>query len=92
MNITPPKVTNIVINFDTHCPYNFRKFISNRNFSYEAELFPAALISYWRPAHVTLFSNGRGMVTGIRSEVEARKIISEIDAVLERHRHASVSR
>ena len=43
------------------------------------EIFPAALISKWLPAHVTLFANGKGMITGIKDEASAVRLLSEIE-------------
>ena len=39
---------------------------SNQDVTYEVELFPAALIRKWSPAHVALFHNGKMIVTGVR--------------------------
>ena len=36
---------------------------------YEAELFPAALIRKWAPAHVAVFHNGRVIITGVKNIV-----------------------
>lgn len=90
VTVTPPKVTNIVVKFDLKHNYKFRDCVSNKNFSYEPEIFPAALISYWRPSHITLFANGRGMITGIKTELQAQKIISSIDDFFSAHKHASL--
>ena len=40
---------------------------SNNNVFYETELFPAALIRKWTPAHVAVFHNGKVIVTGIKT-------------------------
>ena len=40
---------------------------SNNNVFYETELFPAALIQKWSPAHVAVFHNGKVIVTGIKT-------------------------
>ena len=34
---------------------------------YETELFPAALIRKWHPAHVAVFHNGKVIVTGLKT-------------------------
>ena len=39
---------------------------SNRDLSYEVELFPAALIRKWHPMHVAVFHNGKIIVTGVK--------------------------
>jgi TATA-box binding protein (TBP) (component of TFIID and TFIIIB) len=87
--VTIPKVSNKVFNFDLLQSVNFSKFVCNRDFSYEAELFPAALISRWRPAHVTLFPCGKGLVTGITTAGRACDIICDISNFLERHARLS---
>lgn len=76
--LTPWKVNNIVFHFDLAKRFKFEKLFCNQHLSYEPELFPAALISKWNPAHVTLFSNGKGMITGVKSEVQAMTFLQQI--------------
>ena len=71
-------VNNIVFHFDFAQRFKLNTRWCNKDFSYEPELFPAALISKWKPAHVTLFPNGKGMITGVRSEQTALKILHEL--------------
>ena len=75
-------VNNIVVHFDLHRRYRLAHRECNQYFSYEPELFPAALISRWSPAHVTLFPNGRGMITGIKDEVMVVNLLKELDAYM----------
>lgn len=56
-----------------------------KDLSYEPELFPAALISKWQPAHVTLFPNGKGMITGVKSYDEAVTILQQLSSFIERN-------
>ena len=86
--MTEWKVNNIVTSFIIKKKFKFDKMNCNKNFSFEPELFPAALISKWTPAHVTLFPNGKGMITGVKSEDDARRIIKEIPNFLQsNHAH-----
>ena len=48
---------------------------SDSKVMYEAELFPAALISMWHPAHVAVFHNGQVVITGVKSTNEAKEIV-----------------
>ena len=81
--VTDWKVNNIVSSFNFKKKFHFKKMKCNKHFSFEPELFPAALISKWTPAHVTLFHNGKGMITGVKSEDDARHIIKEIPNFLQ---------
>ena len=56
----------------------------SKDFSFEPELFPAALISKWHPAHVSV-SNGKGMITGVKSQDEAECILDELPFFLLHH-------
>ena len=56
-----------------------------KDFSFEPELFPAAMISKWQPAHVTLFCNGKGLITAVKSEDKALFILSELTLFLQSH-------
>lgn len=75
-------MNNIVLRCDFGERFRFNHVICNSNFSYEPELFPAALISKWNPAHVTLFPNGKVMLTGVKSIKEASKIIDKLHSFL----------
>lgn len=89
IHVTVPIVRNQVYNFDLLRTFNFSKFVCNHEFSYEAELFPAALISHWKPAHVTLFPCGKGIVTGIKSSEQASDIICSIETFVSEHARIS---
>ena len=41
-----------------------------RDFSVEMELFPAAKLRHGGPEHVNVFSNGKVVITGVRSLAE----------------------
>lgn len=83
IHLTPWKVNNLVCHFDFGKRIKFEHMMCNKEFSYEPELFPAALISKWQPAHVTLFPNGKGMLTGIKCREKAFDILCELPHFLE---------
>ncbi|MEL7306877.1 MAG: hypothetical protein AAGK05_02775 [Pseudomonadota bacterium] len=71
-----------MIHFNLNSRFNFNNSYCNKDFSYEPELFPAALFSKWLPIHITLFSNGKGMITGVKCVSKASQILSELPAFL----------
>lgn len=85
LKMGPWKVNNIVFHFDLLKHIKFCNCTCTKDFSFEPELFPAALISKWQPAHVTLFSNGKGMITGVKSHDSAQYILSELPSFLLHH-------
>lgn len=82
IHLTPWKVMNSVFHFNLNSTFKFHKIVCNKFISYEPELFPAALISKWSPVHVTLFTNGKGIITGVRLHSEAVDILKELNAYL----------
>ena len=46
--------------------------------SYEPELFPAALIRRFEPAHIAVFHTGHCIITGIKSLEQAHAIVHEL--------------
>ena len=49
----------------------------------EIEIFPAALITSWKPAHVALFHSGYVIVTGIKSVQEGHLVLQHVLDMLE---------
>ena len=80
IHLTRWSVNNIVVHFDLKSKFSFDKLVCNGKVSYEPEIFPAALISKWRssPKHVTLFPNGKGIITGIHRRSQAIDILQDI--------------
>jgi TATA-box binding protein (TBP) (component of TFIID and TFIIIB) len=73
--VTALSITNMVASLQLPSVINLRNIpYSNRDLSYEVELFPAALIRKWHPIHVALFHNGKMIVTGVK-EVAVLKTI-----------------
>ena len=50
---------------------------------YDVELFPAALITYWKPAHVPLFHNGHIVVTAIKFLREGYRVLKHLMKMLQ---------
>ena len=75
----------MVVYFELCSTFTFSGLLCNGRLSYEPELFPALLVSKKANVHVTLFQNGKGVVTGVRSALKAIDALQEL--VLElRHR------
>lgn len=57
----------------------FQKIVkSNGDLFYETEIFPAALISKWLPAHVAMFHTGNIVITGVKSVSHCLNVISSL--------------
>ena len=56
---------------------------SNARVFYEIELFPAALITCWKPAHIALFHNGHVIVTGIKTPREGYRVLRNLIHMLQ---------
>lgn len=80
INLSQMKWTcnNIVFKFLLFRAVNMKKVSCSKDISFEPELFPAMLLSKWRPAHVTLFHNGHGMITGVKDQKTASSIIHKL--------------
>ena len=78
IRVSPWTVNNIVVYFELHSSFTFSGLLCNGQISYEPELFPALLASKKANTHVTLFSNGKGVVTGIRSASKAIDALQDI--------------
>ena len=50
---------------------------------YEVELFPTALITYWKPAHVPLFHNGHIVVIAIKFLREGYRVLKHLMKMLQ---------
>ena len=75
---TPLMTSNMVVTTQIK-DLSFRKITkSDKNVFYETELFPAALISKWYPAHVALFHNGKVVITGVKSLSHCHNILSSL--------------
>ena len=74
---TPLVISNLVISAQLKMTHCLQKILqSNANLMYEVELFPAALISKWHPAHVAVFHNGKVIITGVKTVSRCKEIFS----------------
>ena len=55
---------------------------SDASLFYEIELFPAALIRKWSPAHVAVFHNGKLIITGVKNLSECNALLTAIENYL----------
>ena len=83
VTVTIPTIKNMVIHLDMKRAYDFDGYVSNGDMTFLPELFPAAMITKWYPTHVTLFGNGKAMITGVKSFSELRSIICALDSFVE---------
>jgi len=51
---------------------------SSKDVFFEPEIFPAILLSKWKPTHITLFANGKGMITGVKDKKTAVDTLSQL--------------
>ena len=82
INLSNPILTNMVVSALYHRPFKLDNRASNGEFFYEKEVFPAALISRWAPAHVALFHSGALLCTGIKDWKQYHEIIRDLDSYL----------
>ena len=75
--ITPLQTRNIVASVQLKNPLP-RPTMSNAHVFMELELFPAALIRKWHPAHVAVFHNGKVIVTGIQTMTDFYTTLSHL--------------
>lgn len=85
LRLSPWRVNNAVFHFDLCQRFKFDRALCNKDFSYEPELFPAALISKWSPIHITLFVNGKGMITGLKTTNDALHYLRKLLVFLRFH-------
>lgn len=81
---------NMVVSVKFSKRYRLLNLPSNKDILYNCELFPAALIQRWRPAHVSLFHTGSAIITGIQSLEQAKHIMSEMDTYMTSLSHPSL--
>ena len=80
INTTNPLViSNMVIHAQLKMNLCLQKIAqSNASLFYEIELFPAALIRQWSPAHVAVFHNGKVILTGVKTVAACKDIFSQL--------------
>ena len=83
MDVSLPLMCNMVLRVKFSPRRTLSTIPSNCDITYNSELFPAALITRWRPAHVSVFQSGEAIITGIKSMDTARRIIADVDSYLD---------
>ena len=81
LTITSPVVCTMTVSAQLLRKPNFHNIICNHNLSYEPEIFPAAILSYWSPKKVTLFPSGHINITGVKKESDVIPIIKSIKSM-----------
>ena len=76
--LSPWTVSNIVMYFNVFQDFIFTGIMCNSCVSYEPELFPALLLAKWPTARVTMFSNGKGIITGVRHPCQAIAVLRDV--------------
>ena len=82
VNISEPKLLNMVIYAHYMKPFKLTGKASNAEYFHEKEIFPAALISRWAPAHIAIFDSGSLLLTGIKTWSQYKYLINELTAYL----------
>ena len=75
---TPLVIANIVINAQLTLKKLSLRNMNDVNVFYETELFPAALIEKWSPAHVAVFHNGKVIVTGVKTVKKCNEVLTSL--------------
>ena len=79
LRTAPPLViTNIVISAQLTKKKLVLRNMNDVNVFYETELFPAALIDKWYPAHVAVFHNGKVILTGVKTVKKCHEIFTSL--------------
>ena len=84
MKLPPMTISNLVLSARLKkkpCLSKIRH--CNVHVFYEVELFPAALITYWKLSHVALFHNGHVVVTGIKCLREGYRVLKHLMKMLQ---------
>ena len=76
--VPPLVITNIVISAQLTKKKLFLRNMNDVHVFYETELFPAALIHKWHPAHVAVFHNGKVILTGVKTVKKCREIFTSL--------------
>ena len=82
---TKMQISNIVIHARLKMVNSLTEIAhSNENLSFDIELFPAALIRQWEPAHVAVFHNGKIIITGLKTVSRCREILISLEEFLKK--------
>lgn len=77
-----PKIVNVVATGRFPCELNIEELYLTLNCKekvYEPEIYPALLVKVGKKRHhVTLYANGKYIITGVKSEKEMIEVYNEI--------------
>ena len=82
--VNPLKLINLVAAAQLKAPVALQRINSSSStLFYESELFPAALLRQWKPAHVAVFHNGKCVLSGCKTLAQAESIFQSLSEYLE---------
>ena len=76
------KVKSMTVFYILDKPYSFHGLFSNKNVTYEIELFPAVQMNFWKNIHVHAFHNGKLIITGITNLCQVPEVVHDVVAYL----------
>ena len=72
-------IKNLVLKFHFKTTiYLNRIQSSNHKICYDATVFPAAMVTKWSPAHVSIFPDGKVILTGVKTLDAALSILTDL--------------
>ena len=86
VNMTEMSVKNMVMSVQLNKDILLHSIpSSNCMIQYESEIFPAALITKWKPVLIAVFHNGKVILTGVKSLLHAQLITGLLIDYLSSH-------
>ena len=80
LKTNPLSIANMVIHTQLDMNVCLKAIVeSDCTLFYEIELFPAALIQKWSPAHVAVFHNGKVIITGVKSYDHCNELLTSLE-------------
>ena len=77
-SLTSPKIHTMTWTYHFNRKFNFYGIPVDNLFSYEPELFPAAIFSHWEPIKVIVFPSGHANILGVKSSQSLPSILKEL--------------
>ena len=72
-------IKNLVLKFHFKTTIHLNRIQnSNHKICYDATVFPAAMVTKWSPAYVSLFPDGKVILTGVKTLDAALSILSDL--------------
>ena len=81
LTMTLPVVSTMTLTAQLPFRVNLHGIVCNSEMSYEPELFPAAILSYWKPIKVILFPSGHINITGAKNECDVIPILTSLESI-----------